>query len=243
MKRAIYVAFVLLLVVVASAADTRGVGNLRGSDATHNSKDAATTLSPFHQLESAQVTQEHVRKLLFHGEIVKVLVKYKNANGMQHITDVASSTIAQSPKFHYIAITVDPQNLKELLNDPNIETVEFDSIVHAIRAVNWNHGNATATRRRRLAETVPWGIQRVQGLPSGQFVPPGPFANKIKVCVVDTGTYMLARHCHHVYSIITLRFTLSRLAICLHIRLRTWTSRLAIRRCHRIYFLRWTLGH
>jgi subtilisin family serine protease len=82
-----------------------------------------------------------------------------------------------------------------LQNDPNIKSISLDEERHIIYPVKKSalqeEEDESKTKpplkksglRRQLAESVPYGVERIQA----DQVNPGPDANDITVCIVDTG--------------------------------------------------------
>lgn len=112
----------------------------------------------------------------------------------------------ESKRFKFVSIEIDEKDMLALQNDPEIEFVDLNlerSIFPPIKENDFyivgaegleEDDKAGKTKpekepdvknRRRLAETVPYGIESVQA-DEANGVPPGPFAGEIKVCVVDT---------------------------------------------------------
>lgn len=139
---------------------------------------------------------------------LKVLVKFKSHQAKQDAKSMNAGEVKyESNRFNIMAMEVDIMGLVELQRDDEIERVELDQRVHAILPIEKEQQDIsysgvqqdkpgkskpkTKPRRRllnennrRLNEEVPWGIRAVQA----DQVAPGPHANEIKICVVDTGT-------------------------------------------------------
>lgn len=168
-------AFVALLLVATVGATE--VESLRGSIDKNVEKSVASEMSS--QPESAEITQEHVRKLLFKGEKVNVIAVYKNGRGKKKIKKKAFKVKNESIKYKYVSMEATPEDIEVLINDPDIETIELDYEMKAIEDIN------VEQEHRELQESIPWGITKVQ---ANNVTPnPGPDADQIKVCVVDTG--------------------------------------------------------
>jgi len=128
------------------------------------------------------IGHEQVRELLFKKENVDVIVKYKNASGKSKVKQKAKKVKLESVRFKFVAIEVTPQNLQILLNDPDVETIEFDYEMYAVGGKE-DASTPKDPGLRMLAESTPYGIVNVQANQIGV----GPHASQIKVCVVDTG--------------------------------------------------------
>jgi len=137
-------------------------------------------------------SQDQARELLFRQETVQVIVKYKNDRGKSKVEKKAKKVKTGSTKFKYVAIEVTPEDLEALRKDKDVVRVEPDYEMHALPPPEPEKEKPPKADklRRQLAETLPWGISRVQSIVpinQNEFVPPGPYVNQIKVCVVDTG--------------------------------------------------------
>lgn len=95
---------------------------------------------------------------------------------------------------------IEPSSLLDLQQNDDVERVELDQYVHVILPIERDDAIGIQSNRkkgkyeqkprtrpsRRLEEQVPWGIQAIQA----DQVSAGPFANQVKVCIVDTGVGM-----------------------------------------------------
>jgi serine protease len=101
-----------------------------------------------------------------------------------------------------VAIEIDEKDMLGLENDPEIEFVDLNlerSVFPSVQNADFSIVGQDVDRekhekkkplkdRRRLAETLPYGIVSVQADPNdNEGIAPGPFANDITVCGVDTG--------------------------------------------------------
>lgn len=101
-----------------------------------------------------------------------------------------------------MAIEIDEKDMLGLENDPEIEFVDLNlerSVFPSVQNADFSIVGQDVDRekhekkkplkdRRRLAETLPYGIVSVQADPNdNEGIAPGPFANDITVCVFDTG--------------------------------------------------------
>jgi hypothetical protein len=128
---------------------------------------------------------------------IKVLVQYKTQQGKEAAKTKASTISCESQRFNIVAIEIEPSSLLDLQQNDDVERVELDRYVHAILPIERDETIRTQSNRkkckyeqkpptrpsRRLEEQVPWGIQAIQT----DQVSVVPFANQIKVCIVDTG--------------------------------------------------------
>ncbi len=142
----------------------------------------------------------------FNPSKVSILVKYKTDQGKQGAIRKASKVDYESSRFKLVAMEIDEKVMLALENDPEIEFVDLNLERSLFPPIKKNDDyyslgqdrdgekpkknplkEKPAKDRRRLAETVPYGIVSVQADQNNNGVAPGPFANDIKVCVVDTG--------------------------------------------------------
>ena len=89
-----------------------------------------------------------------------------------------------SSRNNLTALRVSRQNMKDLKDDPDIEYVEIDYEVFALPHMRGSDAEISSAGERRLAEEIPWGIDRVN--PNPNRLAQGS-AKQVKVCVVDTG--------------------------------------------------------
>ena len=130
-----------------------------------------------------------------HGKdgAVGLIIKYKNDRGFNKAMDIASDGKVKgiSSLKNIAALTVARDRVKDLLNDPNIEYVDYDYEVTAlphVRGSDAETSDAAGGEHRRLADEVPWGIDTVN--PESNTWPnrlPQGTQKQVKVCVVDTG--------------------------------------------------------
>ena len=137
----------------------------------------------------------------FNPSKVSVLVKYKTDLGKQGALSKASKVDYESSRFKFVSMEIDEKDMLALQNDPDIEFVDLNlerSLFPPVKDGDFYTVGQDGIEekpkkkkpvkdRRRLAETVPYGIVSVQADPDNAGVAPGPFANNITVCVVDTG--------------------------------------------------------
>jgi hypothetical protein len=128
---------------------------------------------------------------------IKVLVQYKTQQGKEAAKTKASTISFESQRFNIVAMEIEPSSLLDLQQNDDVERVELDQYVHAILPIERDDTIGIQSNRkkrkyehkprtrpsRRLEEQVPWGIQAIQA----DQVSAGPFANQVKVCIVDTG--------------------------------------------------------
>jgi subtilisin family serine protease len=141
--------------------------------------------------------RRHLNEEPFDPTKVKVLVKYKNEQGKQEAKKKAAVEGYESERFSIVSMQIDEKDMLALENDVNIESVSLDQEKHIIFPVNEQESDVSASQAglkpkpatktkpgsRRLQEQVPYGIVNIQA----DQVIPGPDANDITVCVVDTG--------------------------------------------------------
>lgn len=113
---------------------------------------------------------------------IKVIVEYNSLQGKEDAKRQALEITFESKRFNIVGMHIPIKALKPLQNNPHIQRVDLDLDVEAILAIEEPDDDEDETRRM-LMEEVPWGIKAVQA----DQVPPGPHANEIKVCIIDTG--------------------------------------------------------
>jgi len=137
----------------------------------------------------AQVNVVEMAKELFpaaeshkhnHNEdhLVNLLVQVKNQDGKHFASKLAESVRVERPGLKWMGIVAKHSKIKELEENENIVGVDIDHEEHALET--------EFSVRRRLTETIPWGIPTVlqdidfwKNLDAPQ--------SSISVCVVDTG--------------------------------------------------------
>jgi len=140
--------------------------------------------------------QEH---LGFDPSKIKVIVKVKSEKGSVSAKTRASKVSYESKRFKIVAMEINAKDMLALENDPEIESVDLDQEMHIFPPIKDEDLPSVSAGKpkkllppskplpqkhhRRLAESQPYGIQKVQA----DQVAPGPDANQIKICVVDTG--------------------------------------------------------
>ena len=126
---------------------------------------------------------------------VRVIVTYGNARGKSAAVTAASSLHHELDSVDAVAITIPAQALDGLRNNPNIVEIETDEKRYPVSIMPSASGDGSSNLRgaaapsadaqsvRGLAgQRTPYGIAKVQ---ANQIAPDN--ANKIRVCVVDTG--------------------------------------------------------
>lgn len=102
-----------LLVGGATAADTRGE-YLRGSNEAFKNATRPALLSRVVVPNQAQITDDHIRQLLFQEELVKVVVKTKSKEKREKCKKKGSKIRSESERIQKVAMEVTPQVLQEL---------------------------------------------------------------------------------------------------------------------------------
>jgi len=110
--------------------------------------------------------------------LVNLLVQVKNQDGRHFASKIADRVRVEREGLRWMGITARYSKIKELENHQGIVSVDIDHEQFALET-NFN-------LRRRLEETIPWGIPTVlQDIDFWNNL--NATASQIKVCVVDTG--------------------------------------------------------
>jgi len=112
-----------------------------------------------------------------------LLVKYKNAQGRNSAVNRASRVVHAFDEYGIIAVEVSDEKtaLSAFQDDQNIASTDRSGEMSLIEPIV--EAAPEDIQQRRLVESIPWGITRVQA----PTVAAGPNAGDIKVCIVDTG--------------------------------------------------------
>ena len=117
---------------------------------------------------------------------VDLIIKYKNEKGASNAKGIAKDGKLKdiSSKKKLAGLRVSRQKMKDLKDDPDIEYVEIDYEVFALPHMRGSDAEISSNGERRLIESTPWGINRVN--PNPNRLAQGS-EKRVKVCVVDTG--------------------------------------------------------
>jgi subtilisin family serine protease len=141
----------------------------------------------YHAQEAA-TTNDMIKKNSLRGlasEKIRVFVKFKpgaKGNAKKAVEGFGGEIHYTFDGLDALAVSVPPQALKGLDNNPNIVFTELDHVVNPV-------GFKTADHIQRvLAQAVPYGLAKVQASDAWALLGGTPNRGKgIKVCVIDSG--------------------------------------------------------
>jgi len=117
-------------------------------------------------------------------EDIEVLVRYKTRKGKLNAEQRSKNKRAKKDlkRFHTVTIETKRSKIKELEEDPDIESVSLDDQVYALGGTRGGTALERVQEIQRELQQAPWGLSTVQADQLSQGTAAKPF-----ICVIDTG--------------------------------------------------------